>query len=79
VKKINNNYLDFLSNVNEKFWNHKPILRYGQAIMYVLKEEWPEKYQEIKESSYDCYYDDSIVERLLNYLESNWKNNEYLL
>jgi len=69
-------YRDFLTTINDTFWNHKPILRYGQTIMNVLYDVWPEKHKEIVGSVYDCFYDDTKVESLLNLLETNWKKED---
>lgn len=73
--EINNiKFEQFLRLVDEEFWNHKPILRYGQTVMNVLYEVWPEKYKEITGSDLDCFYDDSTVRSLLDHLEKHWNN-----
>ena len=50
-------------------------LRYGQALMNVLYDIWPEKYFEISNSDIDCFYTNRSVALVLNKLESEW--NEY--
>lgn len=45
----------------------------GQTVMNVLYEVWPEKYQEIEGSDFDCFYDYDTVQSTLNKLEKEWK------
>jgi len=74
---------EFLKKVDDTFLNHqasrscgtikaKDQWRYGQTIMNVLCEVWPEKYQEIKGGDSDCFYDNSTVESTLDKLEKEW-------
>lgn len=63
---------EFLSNADELYHEYSFDLRYGQAIMNTLHKTWPEKYEEIKNSQNDCFYDDGIVRILLNKLEKEW-------
>lgn len=72
ITNKNNSYDDFIFTANDTFWNHKPILRYGQVIMNTLNNYWPEKYTEITGSEYDCFYDDTKIDTLLGYLQTNW-------
>jgi len=46
--------------------------RYGQCVMNVLHSAWKEKYDELVNTDIDCYYDDSLVEQVLNKLEKEW-------
>jgi hypothetical protein len=76
-------YEQFLEKVDDTFLSHQAARsndkikaesqwRYGQTIMNVLWEVWPEKYQEIKGSNCDCFYDNSSVESALDKLEKEW-------
>lgn len=49
-------------------------LRYGQVLMNVLYEIWPEKYQEITGTDLDCFYESEQNEslKLLKKLEEEW-------
>lgn len=64
----------FLSKVDEAYYEHEFEMRHGQAIMNTLREVWPEKYKEItiSDSGLDCFYDDGIVQYTLDYLKENW-------
>lgn len=48
--------------------------RLGQTIMNVLYEIWPEKYNEIKGTDIDCFYDNGIIRLTLEKLEQDWKH-----
>lgn len=82
-------FKEFLSKVDEFFLGgqvyrqqpNEPIsvsnqLRYGQALMNVLYDVWPEKYNEIKGTDIDCFYSNSTVNLTLSKLEQEWKDNE---
>jgi hypothetical protein len=74
---------EFLDKVDDTFLDHQAARsngkikaenqwRYGQTVMNVLWEVWPEKYQEIKGGDCDCFYQNSVVESALNKLEKEW-------
>lgn len=65
-------YNEYLKNVDYKFWNTKPLIRYGQAIIITLAEYCPETYRNLSIDKYGCYDDDSKVEATLTYLENHW-------
>lgn len=67
------NYNDFLSDVDATYFRHSFEWRYGQTIMNILSNIWPEKYKEISGSQYDCFYDDGIVSLTLDKLKKEWK------
>ena len=84
-------FTEFLSKVDDTFMSHQaarskptePIsvsnqLRYGQALMNVLYDSWPEKYFEISNSDIDCFYTNRNVALVLNKLEKEWalENNQ---
>lgn len=48
-------------------------LRYGQTIMNVLWDIWPEKYDEIKDSDFNCFYTNRNVAIVLDKLEKEWR------
>jgi hypothetical protein len=65
---------EFLQKVDKTFssYSYKEQLRYGQTVMNVLWEVWPEKHQEIKGSDFDCFYDYATVQLTLDKLEKEW-------
>lgn len=68
-------FVDFMKKVNSMYNNHKKKMRYGQILMNFLSEVWPYKYIQIASTSYDCYYDDSIVLTTVTKLEYEWDDN----
>jgi hypothetical protein len=46
--------------------------RYGQTVMNILHDIWPEKYKEIYNTEYDCFYTNRTVAITLNKLEKEW-------
>lgn len=66
------NFSQFLDIVNEKYNGNEFELRYGQTIMNVLNYVWPDKYKEITNTSYDCFYNDGIVDKTLTKLHKEW-------
>lgn len=46
--------------------------RYGQTIMNVLWDIWPEKYNELTDSDCDCFYNNSKVDAALEKLQKEW-------
>lgn len=62
----------FLDAVNKEYDSKTFNSRYGQTIMNVLRKIWPEKYYEITNVEYDCFYDDGIVSKTLNKLQKEW-------
>jgi len=67
-------FTDFLARVNSEFYStsYKDQLRYGQIIMNELYNIWPDKYYEITDSEYDCFYDNSRYQLTLIKLEQEW-------
>jgi cytochrome c1 len=47
-------------------------LRYGQVVMNLLWNVWPDKYKEVTSTDDDCFYNDNLAEKLLNKLEYDW-------
>lgn len=73
----------FLNKVDETFLSHQASRsggkisasnqwRYGQTVMNVLWDIWPEKYNELKDSDYNCFYDNTLVQSTLFKLEKEW-------
>jgi hypothetical protein len=62
----------FLNLVDKVYYENEFKLRYGQTIMNVLYQVWPEKYKEISGGDYDCFYDDGTARSTLDYLEKEW-------
>jgi hypothetical protein len=74
---------EFLKKVDDTFLSHQAARsrgkikaenqwRYGQTIMNVLWEVWPDKHTEIKGSDIDCFYDEANVKFTLDKLEKEW-------
>lgn len=65
---------NFLKLVDSLYLSEKAQnkLRYGQTIMNVLYSIWPEKYKEITNTDYDCFYDNATVKLTLQKLEKDW-------
>ena len=64
----------FLKKVDDTYYAHPFELRYGQTVMNVLYEVWPEQHKQIIGSDYDCFYDDGTTESTLKELEKRWKD-----
>lgn len=65
----------FKSKVDEIYTINAPnSLRYGQALMIVLHDVWPEKYHEITGTKYDCFYTLSVAKDTLFKLEKEWND-----
>ena len=73
MNQPNKSYVDFLKTVDETYNHYSFDLRYGQTIMNVLYDTWPDKYNELKASDYDCFYDDGTVKLTLDKLEKEWQ------
>ena len=65
-------FKDFLQLVDVTYNHYSFELRYGQTIMNILYDTWPDKYNELKGSDYDCFYDDGSVKLTLVKLEQEW-------
>lgn len=79
-------FTEFLKKVDDTFMSHQAArseltdnlvtvsnqLRYGQTIMNVLYDVWPEKYFEISNSDMDCFYTNRNIDLVLNKLEKEW-------
>ena len=64
-KKIS--FSDFKSMIDD--YRAKHNLRYGQTIMNVLGDTYPEILREITGTELDCFYDDEKSNKLMEYLE----------
>jgi hypothetical protein len=62
---------EFVSKVDSMYTCQKE-LRYGQSLMNVLFEMWPDKYREITGTDDDCFYDDATVKLTLDKLKKEW-------
>lgn len=69
-------FQEFLNKVDNTFhgYSYKDQIRYGQTIMNVLHDVWPEKYNEITGTEFDCFYTNSLVKLTLDKLEKEWYN-----
>ncbi len=66
----------FLNRVDKVYYENEFELRYGQTIMNVLYQVWPEKHKEISNGDYDCFYDDRTAKSTLDYLEKEWHDKQ---
>lgn len=62
----------FLKKVDDTYMNHSFEWRYGQTVMNVLLDVWPDKYKELVATQKDCFYDDRAVQSTLYKLEQEW-------
>lgn len=80
-------FKQFLQKVDDTFMNHQAARsdgkisasnqwRYGQTLMNVLYDVWPEKYKEISTSDIDCFYTNRNIDVVITKLEKEWKNNK---
>ena len=69
-------FQQFLNKVDNTYNDHPFVLRYGQTIMNILYEVWPEKYKQITGGQYDCFYDDGAVKYTLDLLEKSWPDDQ---
>ena len=67
-------YENFLKIVNFNYYENELELRYGQVLMNMLYQIWPEKYKEISGTVLDCYYKTVPEESeiLLEKLKADW-------
>lgn len=70
---------EFKTKIDDTFMGNQPPKvsaanrwRYGQTLMNVLWDVWPEKYNEIKDSDIDCFYSNRTVAMVINKLEKEW-------
>lgn len=66
-------FKDFIDKVDDTYNYFSFELRYGQTVMNTLMSVWPDKYKELTNSEYDCFYNDGIVSRTLAKLETEWQ------
>lgn len=71
---------EFKIKVDDTFMSNQPPKvsaanrwRYGQTLMNVLWDVWPEKYNEIKDSDINCFYNNHTINMVLNKLEKDWR------
>lgn len=67
---------EFINNVNAIYSEKELDLRYGQVVMNVLHQVWPDKYKEISHTEYDCFYEDGwsyATSQTLEKLRKEWK------
>lgn len=65
-------FSDFLRKVDTVYLNHSFEWRYGQTVMNVLADVWPDKYTELVATDNDCFYDDRMAESTLDKLQKEW-------
>ncbi len=66
------NFEQFLNRVDKVYYENEFELRYGQVIMSVLYQIWPDQYKNITQTDLDCFYDDGTAKSTLEYLEKEW-------
>lgn len=65
-------FKEFLQLVDNTYNYYSFELRYGQTIMNVLADNYPDKYKLIVNTENDCFYNDGIVRFTLDKLEKEW-------
>jgi hypothetical protein len=63
---------EFVQKVDAFYHVNQPDLRYGQSIMNTLYNVWSDKYNEITNTDFDCFYDDRTAKFTLEKLEKEW-------
>ena len=63
---------EFIDLVDKTYDDYAFEFRYGQTVMNILSEVWPDKYRELIYNYLDCFYDDGIVASVLDHLKKNW-------
>ena len=63
---------EFMIKVDRFYHDNEPKMRYGQTIMNMLYQVWPDWYNKITGTDLDCFYDDGIVRFTLEYLKKEW-------
>jgi len=66
----------FLNRVDKVYYENEFELRYGQVLMNVLHQIWPDQYKKLSGGEYDCYYDDGTARSTLDYLEKVWNDKQ---
>jgi hypothetical protein len=64
----------FLQKVDKYYYDNEPHQRYGQGVMNVLHDVYPDWRKRIVGTDLDCFYDDGIVRFTLEYLEKEWND-----
>ena len=72
LKKVDDTFLEHQASRSKGKISAANQWRYGQTVMNVLYDIWPEKYHEFKNSDYDCFYSNATVESALSKLEQEW-------
>jgi hypothetical protein len=70
------NFEQFLNRVDKVYYENEFELRYGQVLMNVLHQIWPDQYKKLSGGEYDCYYDDGTARSTLDYLEKVWNDKQ---
>ena len=66
----------FLQKVDRFYYDNEFEMRYGQSIMNMLHQIWPDRHNSISGTDLDCYYDDGTVRFTLEYLEKAWNEKQ---
>ena len=79
VLLIQMTFTEFKIKVGDTFMSNQPPMvravnrwRYGQTLMNVLYDVWPDKHNRIMHTEYDCFYSDENAAKLLDKLEKEW-------
>jgi hypothetical protein len=66
----------FLLKVDRFYHDNEFEMRYGQSIMNMLHQIWPDQYKKITQTDLDCFYDDGTAKSTLEYLEKEWNDKQ---
>ena len=72
LKKVDDTFLENQASRSDGKISAANQWRYGQTVMNVLWDVWPEKYNEIKDSDINCFYSNRTVAMVINKLEKEW-------
>jgi len=73
-KEVSMKFTEFMERVEDTFVADQDTLRYGQTVMNVLYDVWPEKYTELRDTTYDCFYTNTYLNLTLEKLEKEWND-----
>lgn len=67
---------EFLQKVDCFYYDNQPHIRYGQSIMNVLYNIYPDWHKRIIGTDLDCFYDNNTIKFTLEYLEQDWDERQ---
>jgi hypothetical protein len=71
---MSHNDINYLISKSKKDMNLNNELRFGQCLMNNLQIMNKNIYEEIINTEFDCFYDDKLIYKFLEYLIERFKN-----